>query len=276
MLEKLAMLSVNTNAGALSALRNLEANHKWLETLQERITTGYKVGSVTDDAAIYSIAQRMRGDLSGLRATMDSLDRATSAVDVALVATESISDILIEMKGKMASLLSAQKNNDDAAIEAYTADLDAYREQIKLMISSANFNGTNLIDSGNDIISALANSDGSETLDFDHQSLAFGGALITLTDDQNYSMDKINESIDNVNRAMSHFGTASRRLEIQREFASKLHDVIERGIGRMVDADLARTAADLQAAQVKEQLGIIALNIANQAPNSILALFGRR
>ena len=270
------MLSVNTNAGALSALRNLEANHKWLETLQERIATGYKVASVKDDAAIYTIAQRMRGDLAGIRASLDSINRATVAVDVALVATESISNILIEMKGKMASLLSAQKNNDDAAAEAYTRDLDAYREQIKLMISSADFNGTNLIDSANDIISALANSDGTETLDFNHQDLSFGGALITLTDDQEYSMEEINNSIDNVNRAMGHFGTASRRLEIQHEFASKLHDVVERGIGRMVDADLARTAADLQAAQVKEQLGILALNIANQAPNSILALFGRR
>ncbi|NVJ99874.1 MAG: flagellin [Alphaproteobacteria bacterium] len=267
------MLSINTNTSALSALRNLEANHKWLETLQERIATGYKVGSIRDDPATYSIAQRMRGDLAGLSASLDSLDRATIAVDVAVVATQTISDILIEMKGKMASLISAQKNDDDAAAEAYTLELDAYRDQIKSIISSANFNGTNLIDSGNDIISALANSDGSDTIDFDHQDLSFGGAIITLTDDSNYSMDEINNSIDNVNFAMSHFGTASRRLEIQKEFATKLHDVVERGIGRLVDADLARTAADLQAAQIKEQLGIAALNIANQTPRSILALF---
>ncbi|NVJ69189.1 MAG: flagellin [Alphaproteobacteria bacterium] len=273
MLEKLAMMSINTNAAALGALRNLEANHKWLQTLQERIATGYEVGSITDDAATYSIAQRMRGDLAGIRASLDSIDRATVAVDVAVVATETISDILIEMKGKMASLISAQKNNDDLAAEAYTRDLDAYRDQIKSIISSASFNGTNLIDHGNDVISALANSDGSDTLDFGHQDLSFGGALITLTDDQDYSMDEINNSIDNVNRAMSHFGTASRRLEIQREFASKLHDVVERGIGRLVDADLARTAADLQAAQIKEQLGIVALNIANQTPRTLLALF---
>lgn len=267
------MLSVNTNASALSALRNLEANHKWLQTLQERISTGYKVGSVTDNAAVYSMAQRMRGDLAGIRASLDSLDRATVAVDVAVVATQSISDILIEMKGKMASLASAQANDDTVAAEAYTRDLDAFRDQIKLIVSSAEFGGTNLVDSGNDIISALANADGSETLDFNHQDLSFGGAIITLTDDSDYSMDEINASIDNVNAAMSHFGTASRRLEIQREFASKLHDVVERGIGRMVDADLARTAADFQAAQIKEQLGIVALNIANRAPRSLLSLF---
>ncbi|WP_262692263.1 flagellin [Kordiimonas aestuarii] len=268
------MLSVNTNSGALSALRNLEANHKWLETLQERIATGYKVGSVTDDAATYSIAQRMRGDLAGLNAAIGSIDRATVAVDVAVVATESISDILIEMKGKMASLVSARENGDESAATAYTRDLDAYRDQIKTIISSATFNGTNLIDHSNGVISALANSDGSDTIDFDHQDLSFGGALITLTDDSDYSMAELENSIDNVNAAMSHFGTASRRLEIQKEFTNKLHNVIEEGIGRLVDADLARTAADLQAAQIKEQLGITALSIANQAPRSLLTLFG--
>ncbi len=268
------MLSVNTNAGALSALRNLEANHKWLQTLQERIATGYKVGSIKDDAATYSIAQRMRGDLAGLSATIKSIDTATVAVDVAVVATESVSDLLIEMKGKMASLLNAQKNGDESAANAYTRDLDAYREQIKTTISSANFNGTNLIDQGSDIISALANSDGSETLDFDRQNLSFGGALITLTDDSDYTMEELENSIKNVNTALSHFGTASRRLEIQKEFTNKLHNVIEEGIGRLVDADLARTAADLQAAQIKEQLGILALNIANREPQTLLALFG--
>ena len=269
------MLSVNTNAGALSALRNLEANHKWLETLQTRIATGYKVGSIKDDAATFSIAQRMRGDLSGLNASMQSLDRATVTVDVAVVATETISNLLIEMKGKMVSLLDAQKNGDTTAEAAYTKDLDAYRDQIKTIISSASFNGANLIDQGNDIISAVANHDGSDTLDFDHKDLSFGGALITLTDDSNYSMEELENSITNVNAAMSHFGTATRRLEIQREFTSKLHDVIEEGVGRLVDADLARTAADLQAAQIKEQLGITALSIANQAPKNLLSLFGR-
>lgn len=267
------MLSVNTNASALSALRNLEANHKWLEELQTRVATGLDVSSIKDDPATYMLAQQMRGHLKGLNASMASIDRATIAVDVATVATESISDLLIEMKGTMVSLLDAQKNNDEISAALYTKELDGFRETIKSIISSANFNGTNLIDQGNDIISAIANHDGSQTLDFDHQNLQFGGELITLGDDNNYTMEAIEDSIDNVNMALSHFGTASRRLEIQKEFTAKVHNVIEEGIGRLVDANLAKTAADLQAAQVKEQLGIVALNIANQEPRVILSLF---
>lgn len=261
MLEYLAMLSVNTNSSALSALRDLEANHRWLEELQTRVATGLEVSSIKDDPATYMLAQRMRGDLAGLNATIRSIDNATVTVDVATAATESISDVLIEMKGKMVSLLDAEKNGDTQSADLYRKDLDAYRETIKTMISGASFNGRNLIDEGNDIISALTNHDGSETLDFDHQNLEFGGSLMTLSDDSNYTMEGIEASINNVNMALSHFGTASRRLEIQKEFTTKLHNIVEAGVGRLVDADLAKTAAQIQAAQVKEQLGIIALNI---------------
>lgn len=267
------MLSVNTNASALSALRNLEANHKWLEELQTRVATGLEVSSIKDNPATFMLAQRMRGDLAGLNATIGSIDSATISVDVATTATESISDVLIEMKGTMVSLLNAEKNGDTNAADLYRSDLDGYRETIKTMISGASFNGTNLIDQGNDIISALANHDGSETLDFDHQNLEFGGSLITLGDDSNYTMEQIEASINNVNMALGHFGTASRRLEIQKEFTSKLHDIVETGIGRLVDANLAKTAAQIQAAQIKEQLGIIALNISNQEPKVVLSLF---
>ncbi|MBL4640052.1 MAG: flagellin [Kordiimonadaceae bacterium] len=267
------MLSVNTNSSALSAVRNLKASSEWLKTLHTRISTGLNVSSVKDNAAIYSIAQRMRGDLAGLNATVGSIDRATVTVDVATVATESISDLLNEMKGKLVSMLDAQKNGDTSGEALYKSDLDALREMIKSRITSASFNGSNLIDQGNDIISALASSDGDETLDFEHKDLQFGGAIITLTDDSNYTMEALDASIKNVNRALGHFGTASRRLEIQKEFTNKLHDVIETSIGRLVDADLARTAADLEAAQIKIQLGIASLNIANKSPQAILSLF---
>ncbi|MCK5574949.1 MAG: flagellin, partial [Sphingomonadales bacterium] len=61
--------------------------------------------------------------------------------------------------------------------------------------------------------------------------------------------------------------------EQNRTFAGKLSDVIEVGIGNLVDADLAKESANLQALQVKQQLGIQALSIANQSPQSILSLF---
>jgi flagellin len=49
--------------------------------------------------------------------------------------------------------------------------------------------------------------------------------------------------------------------------------VLESGVGNLVDADLAKESARLQALQVSQQLGAQALSIANEAPQIVLSLF---
>ncbi|QCI80189.1 hypothetical protein E6W36_13810 [Hankyongella ginsenosidimutans] len=77
----------------------------------------------------------------------------------------------------------------------------------------------------------------------------------------------------NVNATLATFGSTSRQIDIQQQFATKLTDSINSGIGNLVDADLAKESARLQALQVKQQLGLQALSIANQAPQSVVSLF---
>lgn len=79
----------------------------------------------------------------------------------------------------------------------------------------------------------------------------------------------INASID----AAANFGSAQGRIETQNNFISKLTDSLKAGIGSMVDADMEAASARLQALQVQQQLGVQALSIANQAPQSVLSLF---
>ena len=79
----------------------------------------------------------------------------------------------------------------------------------------------------------------------------------------------ISRSID----AAASFGSAQKRIETQSEFVGNLSDALKSGIGSMVDADMEETSARLQALQVQQQLGVQALSIANQSPQSILSLF---
>ncbi len=72
---------------------------------------------------------------------------------------------------------------------------------------------------------------------------------------------------------LSDLGADSRRISDQLVFTSKLSDTIQSGIGNLVDADLSKESANLQALQVKQQLGVQALSIANQAPSTLLSLF---
>jgi len=79
----------------------------------------------------------------------------------------------------------------------------------------------------------------------------------------------INTSID----ASASFGSVQGRIQTQNSFISKLTDSLKSGIGSMVDADMEAASARLQALQVQQQLGVQALSIANQAPQSVLSLF---
>ena len=83
----------------------------------------------------------------------------------------------------------------------------------------------------------------------------------------------INAAIISVSNALAVMGASSKRVDIQNDFIRKLTDVLKLGVGNLVDADLAAESATLQALQIKQQLGVQALSIANQNPQSILSLF---
>ncbi len=271
--------SVNTNAGAFLALQNLTKSSMDLNTTQNRINTGLKVSSSKDNAAVFAIAQSLRSDVSGLSAVQSSLDRALSSVDVAIAAGEAVSDLLIEMKEKAVSAKDA--GLDTASKISLQDDFSQLRDQITSIIDNAEFNGINAVNSSADDISAIVDDTGSSTISISSQNLSLGGSIVTVSASQSISsttsagaaVTAIENSITTVNTALSKLGAGATRLELQKEFSGKLSDVIEVGIGNLVDADMAKESANLQSLQVKQQLGLQALSIANQAPSTVLGLF---
>lgn len=271
--------SVNTNAGAFAALQNLNKTTGQLNGLQTQINTGLKVASAKDDAATFAIAQTLRGDVAGLNAVKGSLDRASSTLDVAIAAGEAVSDLLIELKEK--AVAAKDSGLDTASRTSINNDFKQLRDQINSIVSNAEFNGTNAVKNGGSAISAITNDSGSNTITIAAQDLSLTGTKVSLGVAQSIgtatlasvAVTNIESSIKNVNTALSALGSGSNRLDLQRTFVDSLSDNIEVGIGNLVDADLARTSADLQALQVKQQLGLQALSIANQAPGTVLSLF---
>jgi flagellin len=274
------MATINTNPGAMIALQNLNKTNMDLQQVQQRINTGLAVSSAKDNGGVYAIAQSMRADLGGYKAVTQSLDLAVSTVDVALAAGEAISDLMVEMKEK--ALAGADSSLDTASRNALNEDFKALRDQIGTIVANAEFNGTNLIDGSNTAgISALANADGSNTVDVDDENLSLGGSIVTLAATASFgtaaaastAASTIETSLDNLNSALARLGTGSKSLEVHKTFVGKLSDAVEKGIGNLVDADLAKESARLQSLQVKQQLGIQALSIANSAPSTILGYF---
>lgn len=276
----MAAFSVNVNPTALSALRTLNDTTRALSQTQTRINTGLRVSSAKENAAIFSIAQKLRADLIGFSAVKQSLDRSISTTDIALAATTAVSDLLISMKEK--AVAAADQGLDTTSRDALAEDFESLRNQITTIVNNAEFNGTNMIDAGSDIITAITNPDATQTLIVSHQQIALGtGSAILITAGQSIrtqtaaasAVAELVTSLTNVNIALTKLGSGANALEQNRRFADTLSDVIEVGIGNLVDADLAKESANLQALQVKQQLGIRALSIANQAPQAILQLF---
>ena len=275
----MALNSVNTNIGALVALQNLNATNNELNTVQNRINTGLKVGSAKDNGAVWAIAQGQRATSTSLNAVKDSLQRSQSTIDVAIAGGESVSDLLIQMKEK--ALAASEATLDTASRDALNEDFKSLRDQIGKAVANAEFNGSNMIKSGGATLAALANASGTSAITVAAQDLSLGGANVTVaaaasigTSTLATSMiSTLQTSIDNVSAALANLGTGSKSLQSHQTFIGRLQDTIDAGVGNLVDADLAKESARLQALQTKQQLGVQALSIANSSTSSLLGLF---
>jgi flagellin len=214
-----------------------------------------------------------------LNAVRESLQRGQSTVDVAISAGETVSDLLLQMKEK--ALAAADASLDANSRTALNEDFKALRDQLSKAVLNAEFNGINMVKSGGTTIAALANSDATSKITVAAQSLALGGANVTVAAAGSIGtittatamIATVNTSITNVSTALSRLGTGSKSLGSHLDFVNKLQDSIDAGVGNLVDADLAKESAKLQALQTKQQLGVQALGIANQSSSILLGLF---
>lgn len=273
-------LSVHTNSAAMIALQNLTKTNEEMEQVQSRINTGLKIGGSKDNAAIYAVAQSMRADIRALDAVQSGLDRASTIGDVALAAGEAISDLLVQMREKAVAAMDPSLDTFSRA--AYDSDFKSLLDQIQVIIDNAEFDGANMINGAvTNGIEFLADADATRSVTLKSQDLTFGGAIITLAATASLGTvtlasgiaTTIQTSLDNVNQALANLGSDTKKLEAHSGFVNKLMDSLEKGVGDLVDADLATESAKLQALQVKQQLGVQALSIANSAPQIILNLF---
>jgi flagellin len=271
--------SVNTNNASNVALQYLSATQGQLDQTQSRINSGLKVANARDDGAVYAIAQNQRGAVAGYTSVINSINNGTSSIDVALSAGQSISDLLIQLKQK--ALSAADSSLDTASRQALNANFTALRDQITTIVKNAVFNGFNLVDGSTNQVAALASADGSRHITTQAQNLSLSGAIVTLTSTATISTQvkasaliaTIQTSLTNVNSALAKLSSGAAKFSIQAGFAQKLSDTLTAGIGNLVDANMAQESATLQSLQVKQQLGVQALSIANQAPQTILSLF---
>ena len=276
----MSLNSVNTNKGAMIALQNLNSTNKDLGVVQNRVNTGLKIATAKDNGAIWAIAQNQRAESASLNSVVSSLQRGQSVADVAMSAGTAISDILVQMKEKV--LAATEAGLSTASKQALSDEYKSLRDQIDTIANNASFDGVNLISStgvNKSSIKAIANADATATIDIDHVVLSksntkIAATLTTLTGAVGSADVKaVEDAIQDVSSALSKLGTGAKALDTHMTNVMKLQDTLDSGVGNLVDADLAKESAKLQALQTKQQLGVQALSIANQSSSSLLGLF---
>ena len=304
------MTSLLTNTSALTALQNLNATNKAMQTTQDRISTGMRVSSASDNAAYWSIATTMRSDNAALSTVKDALGLGSATVDVASSAMSATADVITQIKSKLVA--AAQPGVDRAKVQAEITQL---QDQMKSISDSAVFSGQNWlsVDSGDadynatkSIVSSFSRSGGAVsigTIDVDvgasklydandqsgiiDKDRTSGGSTIALADidisaltDSAADLTTLGEYVNiadaaltDVTTAASNLGAAKSRITAQSTFVQNLSDALTKGIGALVDADMNTESTRLQALQVQQQLGVQSLSIANQSSQQILSLF---
>jgi flagellin len=148
------MSSILTNNGAMVALQTLKNINADLGKTQAMISTGKNVESARDNAAVWAISKVMEADVKGFKAISDSLSLGESTVAVAREASQSITKLLTDIKGK---IVAAQEANVDRT--KIQADVAALRDQIETIVGAAQFNGLNLVNGTQTTVSVLSSLD---------------------------------------------------------------------------------------------------------------------
>ena len=273
------MSSILTNNSAMVALQTLKLTNMSLDKVQNEISTGKDIASAKDNSAIWAISKVMESDVAGFEAVADSLALGESTVAVALAGAEQITGLLNEIKQKVVA--GTGENVDHAKLQA---DVDALVGQVDSIVSASQFNGMNLLnDDGVDLtvtssldrdnagavtageitVAAIDYVGGMDLTDIDvTDSTASGTSIAAIEVHIQFSVD-----------SAAALGSASKQITDQGIFVGNVIDAMKSGIGALVDADMEAASAKLQALQTQQQLGVQALSIANQAPQTILSLF---
>jgi flagellin len=340
----MSLNSVNTNIGAMVALQSLNRTNQELESVQKRISTGFRVADAKDDGAAFAVAQRIRGDIAGLTTANEQLNSAKGLLNTTMGALREVSELLVGKDGQggikstLTKLSSTTLSASDRRI--YTDDFVRAVNQMNRSLGDASYNGQSLIASQDSQASAtvtVANANANitrneagstllitavdaTTLTFDERVATRGrdnagtwlappagfdieaGAVLTAAQAQamlgngptTELAGLVNAKADNadfggnaaaaaiksfdtvlnaVNNALAKFGADSRGIDVALSTNRTKINSFESGLGALVDADLAKESARLQALQIRQQLGTQSLSIANQSPQSLLSLF---
>jgi len=273
-------IDIQTNYAALSAQKNLSSNQKLLAGSFQRLSSGYRVNSASDDAAGLAISESMKSQIRSYTVAQRNASDAQSMAQTAEGALGDVHDIM----GRMRELAMQSSNGDLGSTDrGYIAtEFKSLQAEVTRIQGSAKFNGKQLI---NATASTTTFQVGLNNTASDQIAVTFGGVAltaITTTAGADVStatgalaaLSTIDTAIQNVSTARSNFGTAMNRMDFATSNIQTMQLNITAANSRIRDVDVASETANLSRNQVLTQAGTAVLAQANQIPQLALSLIG--
>ena len=296
--------SVNTNIGAQVALQSLNLTESQLQATQKRVSTGYRVADATDDGAAFAIAQRVRSDVGALTTVNQQLGNAKGLVGTANSGLTTISNYIGSAKSLLVDIAGTDVSTDQRA--QYISQYQSLVKRVADTVDGSTYNGQTLLGSTRGGVTAgqstsVINNEVGATSTISAEDVS--GLANTLAGLIGQTFSRTTAGVDSfgtggaeqssaatalsattgassfiaaqtgVSNQLNQVGADANYLDATISFNSSKIDSLNAGLGALVDTDLSKESANLQALQIRQQLGTQALSLANQAPQTLLSLF---
>jgi flagellin len=257
-------LTINTNLEAMDASRNLNGTENMLSQSMQRLSSGLRINSASDDVAGYAISQLMQGQVNGLNQATQNIQ---DAVSLTQTAQGSINDVT-QMLQRIRELAVEYANGTTS-----TADQEAIQSEVNQLVSeidrvgeTTTFNGVSLLNGGATITFQVGAND-KETIAVKTVTLSSTIGTISLG-----SISGIDSAISKVAAAAGEFGSVQDRIQFTESNLEVYSQNLSSAVSGIVDVNMATEMTNFTKLQVLEQAGVSILSQANSEPQAVLKL----
>jgi len=268
---------INTNVASINTVRILDGSQKELTTSMERLSSGKRINHARDDAAGMAISSKMTSQINGMNQAVRNTNDGISMVQTADGAMEGIASKLQRMRELAVQSANGIYSSSDRA--ALDIEFQALDDEIGRVASSAEFNGTKLLETASSINIQVSYADDSTNGKIavslsavTSSGLSISNDAITTQDLSSSAIGAIDDALSVVNSARAKLGATQNRLETTVTDLKNNVENLSASRSRIQDADFASETAQLAKSQILQQAGMAMLAQANQLPQQVLSL----
>jgi flagellin len=262
------MTAINTNVKSLVAQNVMSVNGREQESAMQKLSTGLRINSASDDAAGMAIASRMTGQIKGLDQAVRNANDGISMLQTADAALATVSNMMQRQHE-----LAVQYNNatySDADRTSLEAEFDSLGTEIGRITSATKWAGQELFVASADTRKIQVSDDTEAGPDTQIEIDLMVVADVTAGKIDNAA--DTDDAITAVNTLRSSIGATVNRLTYAADNAASISTNMSASRSRIQDTDYAKASSELARTQIISQASTAMLAQANQSTQSVLAL----